>query len=128
MPKLCQTEGCNNPVFGGGYCKFHQLLRKDKKPKTPKKQKTIRKVSNKQSRLIKEYLKEREIYLKKHPLCKANLTDCTKIATDVHHTKGRGVWLLETISWLPVCRTCHQWIETHPEEARKLYFSQLRLT
>lgn len=36
MPKTCTHEGCNNPVFGGGYCRYHQMHR-DKKPKTLKK-------------------------------------------------------------------------------------------
>ena len=31
--KICNYENCGNNVFGGGYCKFHQYLRKDKKDK-----------------------------------------------------------------------------------------------
>lgn len=30
--KTCNKEGCTNPQFGGGYCKYHQGLRDDKKP------------------------------------------------------------------------------------------------
>ena len=30
MPKTCNKEGCNNNVFGGGYCKNHQYLRPKK--------------------------------------------------------------------------------------------------
>lgn len=30
--KTCNKEGCDNPQFGGGYCKWHQSLRDDKKP------------------------------------------------------------------------------------------------
>ena len=31
--KICQAENCNYPVFGGGYCKYHQSKRTDgKKP------------------------------------------------------------------------------------------------
>lgn len=42
MPKTCKSEGCNNPVFSKGYCKYHQNQRTDekwlnKKQKTPKK-------------------------------------------------------------------------------------------
>ncbi len=33
MPKICKYDGCSNPVFGGGYCKYHQSHRTDKKPK-----------------------------------------------------------------------------------------------
>ena len=28
--KICNADNCNNPVFGGGYCKFHQYLRQEK--------------------------------------------------------------------------------------------------
>ena len=35
--KICNYENCGNNVFGGGYCKFHQYLRKDKKDKPIKK-------------------------------------------------------------------------------------------
>ncbi len=41
MAKICALDGCNNPVFGGGYCKYHQKWRTDKKPKE------LRKVSDK---------------------------------------------------------------------------------
>jgi len=36
--KICNKEGCENPVFGGGYCKYHQYLRTDKKKPKPIKQ------------------------------------------------------------------------------------------
>ena len=46
--KLCKVEGCSNPVWGKGYCKYHQYLRTD--ISTPKKtQKTIRKLSVKRA-------------------------------------------------------------------------------
>ncbi|MEK6879613.1 MAG: HNH endonuclease signature motif containing protein [Nanoarchaeota archaeon] len=39
MPKKCNFEGCNYNQFGGGYCRNHQYLRTDKKPKVLKKTK-----------------------------------------------------------------------------------------
>lgn len=30
--KTCKATNCNNPVWGKGYCKYHQSLRTDKKP------------------------------------------------------------------------------------------------
>ena len=33
MPKICLAEECKYNVFGKGYCKKHQYLRTDKKPK-----------------------------------------------------------------------------------------------
>lgn len=37
MAKTCKHDSCGNPVFGGGYCKYHQNYRTDKKPKRIKK-------------------------------------------------------------------------------------------
>lgn len=34
MRKTCLYASCKNPVWGGGYCKWHQGQRKDKKAKT----------------------------------------------------------------------------------------------
>ena len=31
--KTCKANGCVNPVWGKGLCKFHQWMRTDKKPK-----------------------------------------------------------------------------------------------
>lgn len=45
MAKQCTHKDCNNPVFGGGYCKFHQWKRTDKKQK-PLKKTPIKKVYN----------------------------------------------------------------------------------
>lgn len=28
--KICNSDGCNNSVFGGGFCKFHQYKRQEK--------------------------------------------------------------------------------------------------
>ena len=39
--KPCTVDGCSNPRFAKGYCKSHQKLRTDKKPKG------IRKISEK---------------------------------------------------------------------------------
>ena len=47
MPKTCNKPDCDYAQFGGGYCKFHQRLRTDKKPATPKKRNYIKKVSEK---------------------------------------------------------------------------------
>jgi len=30
--KTCNHNNCNNPQFGGGYCRYHQNSRTDKKP------------------------------------------------------------------------------------------------
>jgi len=73
------------------------------------------------------YSKLRKDYLTLRPVCKANVPGCTSVATDVHHKAGRGKYYLITTTWLPVCRICHMWIETHPKEAKELGFSENRL-
>jgi hypothetical protein len=69
----------------------------------------------------------REKFLKHNPFCKAAFPGCTLTATDVHHKAGRGDHLLDDATFLAVCRKCHGRIETHPEEAIALGFSESRL-
>lgn len=42
MPKICNKEGCNYPVFSKGYCKMHQYLRTDKKKPKPLKKTSLK--------------------------------------------------------------------------------------
>jgi hypothetical protein len=125
MPKICKA--CSNNVFGGGYCKNHQYMRTDKKPPKPKEQKPIKQVSNKQAIKNQQYSKERKLFLAENPLCKANLPNCTKIATDVHHKRGRGEFFLKQETWIGLCRTCHNRVEENPDEAKQLGLSESRL-
>lgn len=40
---------------------------------------------------------------------------------DVHHSRGKlGPLLIDQRFWIPVCRTCHDWIGSNPDAARKL--------
>jgi hypothetical protein len=42
---------------------------------------------------------------------------------DVHHKMGcEGALLLDQRYWMPVCRWCHDWIESHGRAARELGF------
>jgi hypothetical protein len=59
--------------------------------------------------------------------CKARLQGCALVACDVHHTKGRGEYQNDVSTWIPLCRSCHNYIETHPAEAKELNFSLNRL-
>jgi hypothetical protein len=52
------------------------------------------------------------VWKKAHPHCAAKLEGCAGLTTDCHHKKGRGPHLLDTTTWLPVCRPCHQIIES----------------
>lgn len=91
------------------------------------KQKPISHRSPKRAKEEREYSLLRIDFLTKNHMCQAHLTGCTGIATDVHHKQGRiGKLLLDILKWLSVCRSCHNWIETHPKEAQELGFSLKR--
>jgi len=74
-----------------------------------------------------DYSKLRSAFLVVHSICQAKLVGCTGKATDVHHKAGRGENHLNISTWLAVCRSCHRWIEEHPNEAKELGLSQSRL-
>lgn len=87
----------------------------------------IKQVSAKKAKQDIVYSKLRKDYLSAHPFCQAKLPECTLTATDIHHKKGRGKYYLITTTWMSACRSCHEWIETHPAEAKELGFSETRI-
>lgn len=100
----------------------------DPKPvkKDKPKKKGIRKVSPKRKEDNEKYSVLRKEFLKLYPVCLSGV--CQNASTDVHHKKGRiGSLFLDTEFWMPVCRECHQWIETHPVEAKEKGYSLNRI-
>ena len=97
---------------------------------TKKEIKPIAPRSPKRAKQEREYLKIRKDFLYYHPLCQANIpSTCKTHSTDVHHKKGRiGQLLTDETKFLSVCRPCHDWIETHPKEAKDLGFSISKIT
>lgn len=89
--------------------------------------KSIKKKSDKLKKKEGEYHKVRLEYLNIHQTCEARLPGCTKYATDIHHKKGRGIYLTDVSTFLAVCRTCHNFIELNPETAKQLNLSDNRL-
>lgn len=70
-----------------------------------------------------EYGRRRKIFLRNHPWCAVAkaLHEKPRRATQVHHKRGRiGRLLLDERHWLPVSSWGHEWINSHPAEARKL--------
>lgn len=135
--KLC--DGCKEEQFiwkndkGNRYCKtcwsrLQTVTGKHTKPTTSRK--PIAPRSKKRAAQEREYSKLRKDFLLSSPTCQAKLPNrCTHHATDVHHMKGRiGPLLTDTKFFLAVCRSCHDWIETHPEEAKELGFSISKIT
>ena len=143
ISKLKTCAGCNQPKTiwknndGQRYCKQCWYKLKDKLEVFQKNlhypritaQSRPKNVSDKQAVLLRAYHGLRKLFFSKpeHQFCKARLLECTVNATDIHHTKGRGPWLMAMETWLPVCRTCHTYIENNPEEARVLGFSKSRV-
>lgn len=131
MAKQCNYSNCTNPVFARLRCKWHQQPKTDargeektKVTKYPiaKNKPRIKAVSVKQSELLRLYAKIAAKFKKDNPFCAARLPGCTLHTTDVHHKKSRGEYLLVIEYFLPVCRSCHNWIHQNDAEARKLGF------
>lgn len=82
-----------------------------------KRKKTIRRVSLKRSKLLALYRAAATQYKKDSPTCAICASRPTQ---DVHHIAGRGPYLLDQETWIPVCRPCHSWIHDHPGQARQM--------
>ena len=124
--KLKKCAGCNELKH---IWKSHK---KDKYCKecwyTIEKPKSISPVSKKRQGEMDTYSRLRDAFITAKPRCEAKLVGCTGISTDVHHKAGRvGENYLKIGTWLAVCRSCHSWIETNPEAAKELNFSESRL-
>src|SRR4051812_40555365 len=82
----------------------------------------LRRVSKKRARELKAYSLLRAAFLKARPYCEV----CEviglqpRLAREIHHMARRGPNLLNTETWLPVCREAHEWIHNNPGKARKL--------
>jgi hypothetical protein len=122
-PKQCAGCGDLKTIWknylGQKYCKDCWYKKEPIKAPKPK--------SNKKDVLDGLYSKLRKDFLIANPYCKARLQGCSANATDIHHTKGRGVFYLDKTTWLSVCRSCHNWIELNPLKAKDLEFSKTRL-
>ena len=135
MARQCEVENCTQPVFGTdkvtriGYCKSHQYLRTDLKKPDPSgkpRDRTINKVSHKQSIKNREYGKVREEFfsIPRNQICLAKLLrverpGCTGKATEAHHSEHREGENFTDIKKLKgLCSVCHPYFETHPAEAR----------
>lgn len=78
----------------------------------------------KRARQERQYLRDRAVFLAEHPNCEMRLEDCTAIATEVHHMRGRdGARLLDQDYWLPGCRSCHHAVTVNPQMAYDLGLS-----
>lgn len=122
MAKNCAVEGCKWPVWGKGYCKSHQRLRIDKKPKRPKYR------TEKRAAQEAEYSRERKPWLELPENMWCAVYPWLR-STQVHHKAGRdGEMLLVKKYWLSVSDEGHRKIEMNPDWARDNGFTLSRLT
>lgn len=133
-PKLCAGCGETKPIWknheGNRFCKECWYKQASVEHPTPRKSQ-IKPKSDKQNVLDRVYSNLRKDFLsqKEHSKCEAKLQNCmrtTGLDLTIHHTKGRGAYYLDTSTWIAVCLSCHEWIETHPAEAKQLLLSQNR--
>lgn len=90
-------------------------------------QTTIRRRSKKRAKQEREYKEVREMYLNMRPWCEVKGCHCE--ATEIHHMKGRiGELLTNTLWFMAVCRSHHNYIENHPIEAKEQGYSYSRLS
>ena len=110
MPKICKEHECSHLVFSKGMCKRHWAQNYSK---------SINPISQKRKGQLLEYKKKRDEFLKGHTLCEIGYDHfCEKIASEVHHTKGKeNDLLLDETLWKSVCRHCHTMITEHSAEA-----------
>lgn len=82
--------------------------------------KFIRKVSKHRAKDNRVYYQLRTDFLSENEFCEV----CHQYgrivhATEIHHGLGRsGKSFLDTKTWIPVCHTCHVWVEENKLEAR----------
>lgn len=83
----------------------------------------IRSRTSKRKQEERIYAQRRKIFLLNHPWCAVAkaLRERARPATQVHHKRGRiGRLLLDERHWLPVSMWGHEWINSHPAQARTL--------
>lgn len=120
--KFCLNHP-NRRVFSKGLC-LECYKKEYQKPlkRTPLKKKPfiIRKVSKNQETRLSKYFRKRKIFFSKpeNKLCRIQLTGCTRIATELHHGKGKeGDLLLDERWWIPACANCHRKVTDESKKA-----------
>lgn len=112
------SKNCSHATCEGEYC------RREKKQKKVYK---IRPFSKKRVKENKKYSALRKKFLEENPICEAKLKGCTGVATEAHHTEGRGKNLLNEEKLLAVCHSCHVQITVNSKQAIEKGLSKSRL-
>lgn len=83
-----------------------------KQVKSSKVRRPIRRRSKRMSAAARLYQQKRKWFLIEHPLCQV-FKD--RPATEIHHRKGRGKYLLDETTWLAVSAEAHRKIHDNPK-------------
>lgn len=79
---------------------------------TKKKFAAIAPFSAKQLQELKLYRIERDEYLHENPVCMAKIPGiCRRSPTELHHAKGRGIYLRIQLYWRAFCHDCHMHVQ-----------------
>lgn len=123
--KTCTHKGCNNNQFGGGYCAYHQYIRRMRggdlyKPK-PRQSKPINKESPKGKKENKRYRDVLQEYWDNAVATKTNYCficgEYMAKREDNHHLDGRIADKLHDCTyWAMVHRECHRKIHDYSIE------------
>ena len=87
------------------------------KPKVKKPKKAIPKVAKKRGKVNHEYAKRREWFMARNYWCEYAIAEglYPRPATEVHHKRGRGKYLLDTTTWMAVSSENHKLIHANPK-------------
>lgn len=111
---------------------------KGAKVSKPKPRKPVRKVSKSMAKKLREYYRKKAFFMSKpeNYFCRACkdayergeiMAGLILVATDCHHSKGRGKHLLDETTYVPLCRPHHDMCKSDPRWALRFGYNQLRL-
>lgn len=130
-PGICEVYFCNARKEGNtAMCASHNREMRKRGSKMlkliedakKKREYEIPKVSEKQAKKNALYSKQRKEHLAKFPFCQLKLQGCEKVATEVHHSEGRGENTNKAESFMSACQNCHSLLhdKMSAKEAREL--------
>ena len=107
-----------NTYLSTDNCKVCGVITEAKKPIK------IRRLSKRLEAKTRLYNRLRIEFLKVNPWCAVYPE---KMATQIHHSRGRGIYLNDLSTWVAVSMEAHQRIELNPNWARENGFTKSRL-
>ena len=98
-----------------------------KRRKTPVRRVPMKRITDKTARNRVLFKPIRDEVVAENPECAMKFDGCTFVTTQVHHSKGRGIYFLIKKFLIPCCDNCHKVAEANPSLAMEKGFTQSRL-